>query len=106
MPVLFVLFCLLPFLAGLVAEYLACRFARKKFWRLAPPAAGVILAFLIGVGRYRVWSSQESPLSQLLLFPGLPAVFLLFGIFWGYRIYRRLWSPRVINEKKQRGRDV
>lgn len=100
MPVLIAAFTLLPLLVGAVAEYLACRLPRRRIWRLAPPAAGVLVAAIISVARWRIWTSQEvSPLTQILIFPILPAAFLLVGMLVGYRIWRHMWSPRVVEDK-------
>ncbi len=100
MPIILALFCLLPLAAGVVLEYVVCRFPRRKAWRLLPPCAVIALAALIGVGRYNVWTSPEvSPWTQLVIFPGLPALFLLLGLLLGWRWWKRRWSPRVIKDK-------
>ena len=39
MPIIIGIFCALPFLAGLIAEYLVCRLTRRRWWKLLPPAA-------------------------------------------------------------------
>lgn len=54
----------------------------------------------IGAGRWRLWQSQQiSPLTQILLFPGVPALFALLGMALGWRIFRRRWRPRVVEEE-------
>ena len=52
MPIIIGIFCALPFLAGLIAEYLVCRLTRRRWWKLLPPAAAVALtAAVAGAGR-------------------------------------------------------
>lgn len=34
MPIIIGIFCALPFLAGLIAEYLVCRLTRRRWWKL------------------------------------------------------------------------
>ena len=59
------------------------------------------LAF-VGVSlwvRLHNWQSQEvSPLTQLILFPGVPGAALGLGCVLGWRLWRRLWTPRVIDD--------
>ena len=99
MPIIIGAFCVLPLLLGLAIEYPVCRFARHKIFRLLPPALCALAAVLIGVGRYRLWSSPEaSPRIQLLIFPGLPAAAMLAGMYLSYRLYRRRWGPRVVDD--------
>ena len=74
MPIIIGIFCALPFLAGLIAEYLVCRLTRRRWWKLLPPAAAVALTAAVAVGRAGVWESDQSPLTQLLFVPGLPAL--------------------------------
>lgn len=66
MPIIIGIFCALPFLAGLIAEYLVCRLTRRRWWKLLPPAAAVALTAAVAVGRAGVWESDQSPLTQLL----------------------------------------
>ena len=42
------------------------------------------------VGRAGVWESDQSPLTQLLFVPGLPALFALLGLLAGWRLWKRL----------------
>ena len=47
-----------------------------------------------------LWQSQQvSPLTQIILFPGVPALFALLGMALGWRIFRRRWSPRIVEEE-------
>ena len=91
MPIIIGIFCALPFLAGLIAEYLVCRLTRRRWWKLLPPAAAVALTAAVAVGRAGVWESDQSPLTQLLL-----------GLLAGWRLWKRLWGPRVVKDKGAR----
>ena len=102
MPIIVGVFCLLPLLLGLAAEYLVCRFLKRKLWRILPPAVVLALTALVAAGRLNVWESSQSPVTQLLFVPGLPALFALIGIVLGWRLWKKLWSPKVIWEKKRR----
>ena len=102
MPIYLAIFCLLPLLAGLTAEYLFCRLTRRPAWRLLPPAAVAAVALLVAAGRLSLWESERSPVTQLLFIPGLPALFALAGAFLGWKLWKWRWGPRVIWEKKGR----
>ena len=56
----------------------------------------------MAVGRAGVWESDQSPLTQLLFVPGLPALFALLGLLAGWRLWKRLWGPRVVKDKGAR----
>lgn len=103
MPIIIGVFCALPLALGLIAQYLACRLPRRRLWRVLPPLAVLALTALVAAGRLRVWEAEHSPLTQLLFVPGLPALCALAGIVLGWRLWKRLWGPRVIWEKKRRG---
>lgn len=100
--IILILFAAIPFLIGLLIEYIICRFVRRNLWRGIPPL--VITALGVGVAfyRYRMWSSDTAVWTQLLFVPGLPAVLILLGMLVGWRLGRRFWRPRVIWEKKKR----
>ena len=101
MPVILGLFCLLPLAVGLVLEYLACRLPRRKWWRALPPALAAVLAAAVAAGRLSLWTDAEvSPLTQLLIFPGLPGVSLLAGCLLGWRLWRHIWRPRIIDKRR------
>ena len=102
MPILLMLF-LAPLAAGAVLEYALCRFPKKRFWRYLPPAIAAAGAAAVTLFRYFGWSEEGggAPLETLLFFPGLPAAGLFVGIVAGWRIWKRLWKPRVIRKKKQ-----
>ena len=100
MPIIVGVFCLLPLLLGLAAEYLVCRFLRRKLWRLLPPAVVLALTALVAAGRLNVWESSQSPVTQLLFVPGLPALCALMGTLLGWRLWKRLWGPRVVKDRR------
>lgn len=102
MPIIIGIFCVLPLVLGLIAQYLVCRFPKRKLWRALPPLIVLILAVWTAMGRLRVWEADHSPVTQLLFVPGLPALFALIGIVLGWRLLKKLWSPKVIWEKKRR----
>ena len=89
--VLFGLMCVIllrvlhPLLLGLVLEYLCCRLPRRRIWRAIPPVLGILLTALVGVGRWSLWESETvSPVTQLLIFPGVPGAALLLGCWLGF----------------------
>ena len=102
MPIYIAIFCLRPLLAGLIPEYLVCRFTRRPPWKLLPPAAAVAIIALVAAGRLSLWESDRSPVTQLLFVPGVPALSALLGMLLGWRLWKRLWGPRVVWEKRGR----
>lgn len=102
MPIVLGLFCLFPCLLGAAGEYLCCRLPRRRAWRALPPALALLFTAAAGVGRWSVWTSETaSPVTQLLIFPGLPGAFLLLGCYLGWRYWRWLWTPRIVNGGKK-----
>lgn len=98
MPIILAGFVLLPFLLGAVIQYAVCRFTRRKRWRVLPGLAAAVLALLIAAGRWNLWASEQvSPLTQVLFFPGLPALALLAGLVAGWRFWKWFWRPRVVD---------
>ena len=92
------IFCLLPLGIGLVLEYLCCRIPKRRIWRALPPVLSVLFVVIVGVGRWNMWTSEEvSPVTQLILFPGLPGIFLLIGCYLGWRLWKWFWRPKVID---------
>ena len=78
MPIILAGFVLLPCRVGAVIHYAVCRVTRRKRWNL--------------------WASEQvSPLTQVLFFPGLPALALLAGLFAGWRFWKWFWRPRVVD---------
>ena len=102
-----VLFTLLPLLLGAALEYTVCRLTMRetgrgwrllRLLRLLPPLGLLGIAWAIGAGRWHLWQSQQvSPLTQIILFPGV--LFALLGMALGWRIFRRRWSPRIVEEE-------
>ena len=98
MPIVIGMFFLVPLLLGLVLEYLCCRLPRRRIWRALPPVLGILLTVLVGVGRWSLWESETvSPMTQLLILPGVPGAALLLGCWLGWRLWRRIWQPRVLD---------
>jgi len=92
---------LLPLLAALAVEYLACRVPKKRFWRYLPPVLLVLVVLFILWRRNVGWGGGEpAPIETLLFFPGLSALGAVLGLFLGWRLYKRLWSPRVMGKGK------
>ena len=87
-------------LAGLIPEYLVCRFTRRKWWKVLPPLAVAAITALVTAGRLSVWESDVSPVTQLLFVPGVPAAFALLGTLLGWRLWKRLWGPRVVKDRR------
>ncbi|BDF66033.1 hypothetical protein CE91St43_00050 [Oscillospiraceae bacterium] len=102
MPIFLMLF-LIPLGAAAVVEYILCRFPKKRFWRCLPPAALAIAVLAVTLFRYHGWDDGGggAPIETLLFFPGLPALGLAVGLFLGWRLWKKLWSPRVFREKKK-----
>ena len=94
---------LVPLAGGFLLEFLVCQFTRKgsKLWKLIPPVAAVLVTAAIVVHRLNLWESDNSPVTQLLFIPGLPALGFFVGLFLGWKLYRWLWRPRIIREKKE-----
>lgn len=102
MPIILIGFVLIPLLVGTLAAYLTFRLTmrRRKWIRPLPPIFVILITTLIGVHRYRLWGEGDvSPLTQLLFVPGLPALSLLIGMLFGWRLWRRWWGPKVIWDK-------
>lgn len=99
MPIVIGIFFLLPLFLGAVLEYLCCRLPRRRFWRFLPPVV-VILFLIVAVAvRLQTWESETvSPLTQLVIFPGVTGVALLLGIYLGWRFWKYLWSPKIIDD--------
>lgn len=94
---------LVPLAGGFLLEFLVCQFTRKgsKLWKLIPPAAAALVTAAIVLHRLNLWESDNSPVTQLLFIPGLPALGFFVGLFLGWKLYRWLWRPRIIREKKE-----
>lgn len=102
MPIILSGFVLFPLLAGFVLEYLSFRLTmyRRKWIRPLPPLLLILFAAVVLFYRYRVWGESDvSPMTQLIFVPGLPALFGMIGMVLGWRLWKRLWDPRVIRDK-------
>ena len=97
-------FLLLPALLGLIAEYAACRLtmARRRWLRLLPPLLLAALTALTAAWRDRGWAAPEAPPPPLLFLPGLPALGAAVGLLLGWRLWKRLWGPRVIRDPERK----
>ena len=99
MPIVIGIFFLLPLGLALVVEYLCCRLPRRRFWRALPPLLALVFTAVVLAVRVHTWQSQTvSPLTQLVIFPGVPGVALALGCWLGWRLWKRLWTPRVIDD--------
>ena len=94
---------LVPLVGGFLLEFLVCQFTRKgsKLWKLIPPVAAVLVTAAIVVHRLNLWEADTSPVTQLLFIPGLPALGFFVGLFLGWKLYRWLWRPKIVREKKE-----
>ncbi|HJB80201.1 Tat pathway signal protein [Flavonifractor plautii] len=94
---------LVPLVGGFLLEFLVCQFTRKgsKLWKLIPPVAAVLVTAAIVVHRLNLWESDNSPVTQLLFIPGLPALGFFVGLFLGWKLYRWLWRPKIVRDKKE-----
>lgn len=91
---IFLLFFGAPMAVAILAEYLCCRLPKHRCWRWLPPGLTLALALLGVLYRSHEWGAGV-PLETLLFFPGLPALGILCGCFLGYKLWKRLWTPRV-----------
>lgn len=94
---------LVPLVGGFLLEFLVSQFTRKgsKLWKLIPPVAAVLVTAAIVVHRLNLWEADTSPVTQLLFIPGLPALGFFVGLFLGWKLYRWLWRPKIVRDKKE-----
>ncbi len=94
---------LLPLVGGFLLEFLVCQFTRKgsRLWKLIPPAAAALVTGYVVFHRLNLWESDNSPVTQLLFIPGLPALVFFVGLFLGWRLYRWLWKPKIVRDRKE-----
>lgn len=94
---------LAPLAGGFLLEFLVCQFTRKgsRLWKLLPPIGTAAVTAAIVVRRLGLWESENSPVTQLLFIPGLPALGFFVGLFLGWRLYKWLWKPKVIWDRKE-----
>lgn len=103
------IFTVLPLLLALVIQYITCRLTMRqtgRYWkflrylRLLPALLSILVIVYITVSRWQIWRNQDvSPLTQVLFFPGVPGFFFLLGLFAGWGVWKKRWSPKVIREK-------
>ena len=100
---IFLILALVPLAGGFLLEFLVCQFTRKgsKLWKLIPPVASVLVTAAIVVHRLNLWEADTSPVTQLLFIPGLPALGFFVGLFLGWKLYRWLWKPKIVRDKKE-----
>lgn len=91
---------LIPLIGGFLLEFLVCQFTRKgsRLWKLLPPAGTVLVTVLLALYRLSLWESDDSPVTQLIFIPGLPALVFFVGLFLGWRLYRWLWRPKIVQD--------
>ncbi len=99
---IFLILLAVPMSIGLAAEYAACRFPKRRLWRWAPPLLTGLLTGAVTLGRYHGWSAvgEKAPWETLLFIPGLPALGAFLGLWLGWRLWKRLWLPRVVEDRK------
>lgn len=98
---LFLLLFVAPGLVALAAEYLCCRLPKKRFWRYLPPLVLALGAAIALWSRIQNWGEGPIPLETLLFFPGVPVLGMALGLILGWRLWRKLWDPRVVWDKKK-----
>ncbi len=99
---IFSTFFVMPMAAGAAVEYGCCRVPKRKFWRYLPPVVTGAATAAIGLFRYHNWSAgaEKAPIETLLFIPGLPALGVFLGLLVGYRIWKWVWTPKVVREGK------
>lgn len=100
---IFLLLFILPMGIALAAEYLVCRFPKRRLWRWVPPLLAGLLTAGVTLFRYHGWSdgAEKAPWETLLFIPGLPALGAFLGLWLGWRLWKRLWLPRVVKDTKK-----
>ncbi len=98
---IYLILALIPFVGGFLLEFLVCQFTRKgsRLWKLLPPVIAAAIVAAIVFHRLNLWKSDNSPVTQLIFIPGLPALGFFLGLLLGWRLYRRLWRPRIIDDR-------
>lgn len=99
---IFSLLFALPLVLALLVEYGVCRFPKHRFWRWLPPPVTAAAGAVIALYRYHGWSDNgaKAPIEQLLFIPGLPLLGVFLGLWLGWRVWKRLWTPRVVQGGK------
>jgi hypothetical protein len=103
--VVFLLLFAIPLVIALVAEYSVCRFPKRRVWRWCLPLLTAAATVGMALYRYHGWSAggEKAPIEQLLFIPGLPALGALLGLWLGWGLWKKLWLPRVVTERKKEG---
>lgn len=98
---IYLILALIPLVGGFLLEFLVCQFTRKgsRLWKLLPPVVSAAVVAAIVVYRLNLWKSDNSPATQLIFIPGLPALGFFLGLLLGWLLYRRLWRPRIIDDR-------
>ena len=100
---IFSTFFVMPLAAGAAVEYGSCRLPKRKFWRYLPPVVTAAATVAVGLYRYHGWSAgpEKAPIETLLFIPGLPALGVFLGLIVGYRIWKWVWTPKVVKGRKE-----
>jgi len=95
---IFLLLFAIPLAVAVLVEYCCCRFPRRRLWRWVPPPLALAAAAAVGLHRYHGWSAgaEKAPWETLAFIPGLPAAGAFLGLWLGWRLYKRLWDPRIV----------
>ncbi len=101
-------FCLAPMGIGALLQYIFCRLTMrqtgphwKKFrlLRYLPAVFTLATIALVAAARWHGWQNQlVSPLTQILLIPGIPGVCALIGLTLGWKLWRWHWGPHILNQ--------
>ena len=98
---IFLILLAVPMIIGLVAEYAACRFPKRRLWRGGPPPLTPLGALAVALYPHprRGDGGGKAPWETLLFIPGIPALGAFLGLWLGWRLWKRLWLPRVVKER-------
>lgn len=100
---IFLMLFAIPMVIALAAEYGFCRFSKRWEWQCLPPLLTAVAAGTIAFHRYHGWSAgaEKAPWETLLFIPGIPALGAFLGLWLGWRLWRRLWLPRIVKDPKK-----
>ena len=99
---IFLLLFTIPMVIALVAQYIVCRFPKRRFWRGVPALAVLLMTAAVALYRYHGWSdgAEKAPWETLLFVPGISALGALLGLWLGWRLWHWVWDPRVVKDRK------
>lgn len=99
---IFLILFAVPMGIGLAVEYGFCRFPKRRVWRWVPPLLTGLLTVGVTLFRYHGWSdgAEKAPWETLLFIPGFPALGAFLGLWLGWRLWKWLWLPRVVKDRK------